>query len=243
MLKFRRACTSSHTTRSRGRFGVAAAGCDASGLESRRAAKFRAAWSPFRPTWGSCRSSSFQKRPVANSDLAGVFGEACGALLSSSPSGVSHPGVTGGHAAEKCFLTDAGSRTGGFRNWVLASLVRRRDARQSHPLSFAGVGRQQRTAKHAQLHPEPCPDLRRTKPRGTRSKSSSCKASPRKWRPMWRPFGRCSTLDFVSQQANRLNRSLSKADQQRLDQYFTAVANWNNACIARKPGNISPSRR
>ena len=34
-------------------------------------------------------------------------------------SGVSHPGVTGGHIAEKCFIT--GTRhpeRGGFRNWI-----------------------------------------------------------------------------------------------------------------------------
>src|SRR5689334_18310418 len=34
-------------------------------------------------------------------------------------SGVSHPGVTGGHAAEKCFLTGTPHpERGGFRNWV-----------------------------------------------------------------------------------------------------------------------------
>src|SRR5258706_7073959 len=34
-------------------------------------------------------------------------------------SGVSHPGVTGGHAAERCFLTGTPHpERGGFRNWV-----------------------------------------------------------------------------------------------------------------------------
>ena len=34
-------------------------------------------------------------------------------------SGCSHPGVTGGHAAEKCFLTGTPHpERGGFRNWV-----------------------------------------------------------------------------------------------------------------------------
>lgn len=34
-------------------------------------------------------------------------------------SGVSHPGVTGAHAAERCFLTGAPHpERGGFRNWV-----------------------------------------------------------------------------------------------------------------------------
>ena len=34
-------------------------------------------------------------------------------------SGVSHPGVTGGHAAEKCFLTGTPHpERGGFRNWI-----------------------------------------------------------------------------------------------------------------------------
>src|SRR6188472_224685 len=34
-------------------------------------------------------------------------------------SGVSHPGVTGAHAAEKCFLTGTPHpERGGFRNWI-----------------------------------------------------------------------------------------------------------------------------
>jgi hypothetical protein len=34
-------------------------------------------------------------------------------------SGVSHPGVTGAHAAERCFLTGTPHpERGGFRNWV-----------------------------------------------------------------------------------------------------------------------------
>src|SRR5437868_646477 len=34
-------------------------------------------------------------------------------------SGMSHPGVTGGHAAEKCFLTGTPHpERGGFRNWI-----------------------------------------------------------------------------------------------------------------------------
>src|SRR5262249_10821382 len=45
-------------------------------------------------------------------------------------SGVSHPGVTGAHAAEKCFLTGTPHpERGGFRNWIsLDQLAAERDA-------------------------------------------------------------------------------------------------------------------
>ena len=44
-------------------------------------------------------------------------------------SGVSHPGVTGGHAAEKCFLTGTPHpERGGFRNGHVVSVLRFRSA-------------------------------------------------------------------------------------------------------------------
>ncbi len=58
-------------------------------------------------------------------------------------SGVSHPGVTGGHAAEKCFLTGTPHpERGGFRNWVsldqyAAELI---GNRTRYPSLVLGVG-------------------------------------------------------------------------------------------------------
>lgn len=139
-------------------------------------------------------------------------------------SGVSLPGVTGAHAAEKCFLTGTPHpERGGFRNWVSLD-------------QFAAehIGSQTRY---------PSLTLAMTNEGGctlsyTRSGAPiSAERSPRKLFQKLFVQGRAdevdanvealrqgrSMLDFVGSQSRRLNRSLSKADQQRMDQYFTSV--------------------
>jgi hypothetical protein len=139
-------------------------------------------------------------------------------------SGVSLPGVTGAHAAEKCFLTGTPHpERGGFRNWVSLDQY-----------AAEHIGNQTRY---------PSLSLAMTNEGGctlsyTRSGAPiSAERSPRKLFQKLFVQGRAdeieanvealrqgrSMLDFVGSQSQRLNRSLSKADQQRMDQYFTSV--------------------
>jgi len=138
-------------------------------------------------------------------------------------SGVSHPGVTGGHAAEKCFLTGTPHpERGGFRNWVSLDQFAAEQIgnRTRYPSLVLGVGSEGQTLSYTRSG-APIPIER--SPRKlfeklfVQGKPSEVAAKVEQLRQ-----GR-STLDFVGDQAKRLNKSLSAADQQRLDQYFTSV--------------------
>lgn len=139
-------------------------------------------------------------------------------------SGVSHPGVTGAHAAEKCFLTGTPHpERGGFRNWIsldqfaaerignqtrYPSLVLAMSSENNQTLSFTRSG--------APLPAERSPNrlFRRLFLQGPPAEVAATVEALRQDR---------STLDFVADQSKRLNRSLSPADRQRLEQYFTSV--------------------
>jgi hypothetical protein len=139
-------------------------------------------------------------------------------------SGVSHPGVTGGHAAEKCFLTGTPHpERGGFRNGIsldqfaaerignqtrYPSLVLAMSSENNQTLSFTRSG--------APIPAERSPNrlFQKLFMQGRPEDIAANVEALRQDRSM---------LDFVAEQSKRLNRSLSRADQQRLDQYFTSV--------------------
>ena len=138
-------------------------------------------------------------------------------------SGVSLPGVTGGHAAERCFLTGTPHpERGGFRNGVSLD-------------QFAAeqVGSETRLSSLTLAITNENPTLSYTR----NGSPIPAEKSPRKL--FERLFfqgkpeeveanvdairqGR-SLLDFVSDDSKRLSQKLSPADQRRMDQYFTAV--------------------
>ncbi len=138
-------------------------------------------------------------------------------------SGVSHPGVTGAHAAEKCFLTGTPHpERGGFRNWVSVDQFA---AEQIGPKTrysslVLGVGNEGQTLSYTRSG-APIPIER--SPRKlfdklfVQGKPAEVAANVEAIRQG------CSTLDFVGDQARRLNQTLSAADKRRLDQYFTSV--------------------
>jgi hypothetical protein len=139
-------------------------------------------------------------------------------------SGVSLPGVTGGHAAEKCFLTGTPHpERGGFRNWVsldqaaaeqvgsetrYPSLVLAMTSEGGQTLSFTRSG----AAISAERSPR-----RLFQKLFVQGKAAEVEANIEALRQ-----GR-SLLDFVGEQSRRLGRTLTPADQERLDQYFTSV--------------------
>jgi hypothetical protein len=139
-------------------------------------------------------------------------------------SGVSHPGVAGAHAAEKCFLTGTPHpERGGFRNGIsldqfaaervgnhtrFPSLVLAMSNENNQTLSFTRSG--------APIPAERSPNrlFRRLFLQGRADEIAATVEALRQQRSM---------LDFVADQVRRLNRTLSRADQQRLDQYLTSV--------------------
>ncbi len=139
-------------------------------------------------------------------------------------SGVSLPGVTGAHAAEKCFLTGTPHpERGGFRNWVsLDQFASEHIGSQTRypSLSLAmtneGGCTLSYTRSGAPISAERSPKKLFQK-LFVQGRADEVEASVEALRQ-----GR-SMLDFVGSQSRRLNRTLSKSDRQRMDQYFTSV--------------------
>jgi hypothetical protein len=138
-------------------------------------------------------------------------------------SGVSLPGVTGAHAAERCFLTGTPHpERGGFRNWVsldqyAAELIGNRTRYPSLVLAVSGENPTlSYTRSGAPIPAEKSPKKLFQK-LFVQGKPEEVEANIEALRQ-----GR-SMLDFVGDQSKRLNKSLSAADQRRMDQYFTSV--------------------
>ena len=138
-------------------------------------------------------------------------------------SGTSLPGVTGGHAAERCFLTGTPHpERGGFRNGVsLDQFAAERIANQTRfpsltlAMSSEG-GTLSFTRSGAPISAERSPQklfqtlFSQGKPEEVAANVEALQQ------------GR-SMLDFVSEQSKRLHRTLPKADQKRMDEYFSSV--------------------
>jgi len=139
-------------------------------------------------------------------------------------SGVSLPGVTGGHAAERCFLTGTPHpERGGFRNGVsldqlaaehlgsetrYPSLTLAMTSEGGQTLSFTRSG----AAISAERSPKKL--FQKLFVQGKKEEVDANVEAIRQGRSM---------LDFVGDQSRRLNKSLSAADQQRMDQYLSSV--------------------
>jgi hypothetical protein len=138
-------------------------------------------------------------------------------------SGVSLPGVTGGHAAEKCFLTGTPHPDrGGFRNGISLDqfAAEHIGSRTRHPSLVLAVTNEGQTLSYTRSG-APIPAIRSSKKlfeqlfvQGRPDEVAARVESLRQGR---------STLDFVGEQSRRLNGALSAGDRQRLDQYFTSV--------------------
>ena len=139
-------------------------------------------------------------------------------------SGVSLPGVTGAHSAEKCFLTGTPHpERGGFRNGIsldqfAAERIGNRTRYPSLVLAMSGENNQTLsfTRSGAPLPAERSANrlFQKLFIQGKPEEVAATVAAIETDRSM---------LDFVGEQSKQLNRSLSKADQQRLDQYLTSV--------------------
>ncbi len=139
-------------------------------------------------------------------------------------SGVSHPQVDGGHAADICFLTAAPHPgRGGFRNSIsLDQFAAERIGTQTrfHHLNLI-VGNELNqslswTASGVRIPPEPKPSVI--------FKRLFLQGNPQEIATHLRQLGEGrSILDTVADSAKSLERRLSADDRGRLDQYFTSV--------------------
>lgn len=138
-------------------------------------------------------------------------------------SGVSLPGVTGGHQAERCFITGTPHpERGGFRNDIsldqyaaeqIGNLTR-------HPSLVLAMTTEGKTLSYtrggAPIPAESSPKqlFQKLFVQGKPAEVAAAVEALRQGRSM---------MDFLGDETARLNRSLSKDDQSRLDQYLTSV--------------------
>ncbi|MCA9201407.1 MAG: DUF1552 domain-containing protein [Planctomycetales bacterium] len=196
-----------------------------------------------RPLRGAEAEAAGPRRMVAIETNMGIlpqyfFPEQAGAEYTATPylerlaahrsrttvfSGVSLPGVTGAHAAEKCFLTGTPHpERGGFRNGVsLDQFAAEQIGNETRfPSLTLAMSNENPTLSYtrsgAPIPAEKSP-RRLFETLFVQGKPEEIEARVESLRQ-----GR-STLDFVGDQSRRLNRSLSPADRRRMDQYLTAV--------------------
>ncbi|MCO8124178.1 DUF1552 domain-containing protein [Stieleria sp. TO1_6] len=137
-------------------------------------------------------------------------------------SGVSHPQVDGGHAAEKCFLTAAPHPgIGGFRNSI--SVDQYAASRIGHLTRFPSlslaVGTKQSlsyTQSGVQIPGEESPSqlFRKLFVQGSKQEVEAQVAKLRSGR---------SILDSVGERARQLGRRVGPSDREKLDQFFAGV--------------------
>lgn len=152
-------------------------------------------------------------------------------------SGVSHPGVDGGHSAERSFLTAAprpGARS--FRNTVsLDQYIAQRIGAQTrfssltlgdHSLSWSANG--------VSIPPEKSPAQAFAKLflRGTPKELAAQERELAEGR---------SIMDTVIGDAKAMERSVSAADREKLDQFFTAVRETEQRLAKAEAWNQTPN--
>jgi hypothetical protein len=138
-------------------------------------------------------------------------------------SGVSLPGVSGGHQAEKCFITGTPHPDrGGFRNDIsLDQLAAEQIGNQTrHPSLVLAMTTENKTLSYtrsgAPIPAESSPKklFQKLFVQGKPDEVVAAVEALRQGRSM---------MDFLTEETSRLNRSLSRDDQSRLDQYMTSV--------------------
>jgi hypothetical protein len=155
--------------------------------------------------------SAYLERLKAHRDQITVF------------SGVSYPGVDGGHTAQKCFLTGTPHPArGGFRNGISLDQFAAEEIgnKTRHPSLVLAVTNENATMSFTR-NGSPIPSEQSPKKlferlfiQGNNKEVAANVAALQRGR---------SLMDFVSDESKRFGRSLSKNDQNRLDQYYTAV--------------------
>ena len=138
-------------------------------------------------------------------------------------SGLSHPGVDGGHANEMCFLTGAQHPAGAaFRNsismdQVAAEQIGNDTHYQSIVIAAGCSDRSMSFNRSGTVIPpesEPTRLYRTLFVQGTQKEMDARVEDLRSGR---------SLLDTVNERAKRLGNTLGAADRSRLDQYFTSI--------------------
>lgn len=157
-------------------------------------------------------------------------------------SGLSHPGVYGGHTTENCFLTAAkGPTKSGFRNQISLDQFaaeklgpRTRFATLNLGVNIDKANRSLSFTQDGVLLPaeDSAPALFR---------QMFIQGSPEAvQRQLLRLEERASILDTLQADAKRLQSQVSAADRARLDQYFTSIREVEERLAANRQWELAP---
>jgi hypothetical protein len=158
-------------------------------------------------------------------------------------SGLSHPDVSGGHPADKVFLTAAPGPAGsGFKNSVSIDQLAAETlgAATRFPTLSLQVGTGSFSLSHTRngvLIP-----AERSAARLYRRMFVQGDADEVQQRVDDLRRGR-STLDFVRESARKLDHSLAAVDRRRMDQYFTSIRELENQLLAGEAWEHRPKPR
>ena len=150
-------------------------------------------------------------------------------------SGTSHPGVDGGHSAEKSFLTAAsspGART--FRNTISLDQFIARQIGDETRFSSLSIGESLSWSANGVSIPSehsPAKTFARLFLAGTPKEVSAQQRELEDGR---------SIMDTVLDDAHAMERSVSAADRTKLDQYFTAVRETEQRLVKAQAWSQTP---
>jgi hypothetical protein len=157
-------------------------------------------------------------------------------------SGLSHPGVSGGHSTENCFLTAArGPTKSGFRNQISLDQFAAETIGQVTRFASLNLGvnidranRSLSWTRDGVLLPAEESALvifRKMFLQGDKSQTD---------RQMHRLEERGSILDTLLEQTQRFSRSLAQGDRDRLEQYFNSVREVEQSLAKAKDWETTP---
>jgi hypothetical protein len=157
-------------------------------------------------------------------------------------SGLSHPGVVGGHSTENCFLTAArGPTKSGFRNQISLDQFAAEKIGQVTRFASLNLGvnidRANRSLSWTRdgvlLPAEDSAQVvfRKMFLQGDKTETD---------RQLRRLEERGSILDTLLEQTERFSRSLGRGDRERMDQYFTSVREVEQRLAAAKEWETKP---
>lgn len=140
-------------------------------------------------------------------------------------SGLSHPGVTGGHSTENCFLTAArGPTKSGFRNTLSLDQFAAESIGQETRFPTLNLGVNIDKANRSLAWTRDGVLLPAEDRAPALFQKMFLQGEPAALaRQMRRLDERASILDTLTEETQRLNRRLGSSDRDRLDQYLTSI--------------------
>ncbi len=157
-------------------------------------------------------------------------------------SGLSHPGVTGGHSTDNCFLTAArGAFKAGFRNQISLDQLAAEKLGQATRFPSLNLGVNIEKANRSLAWTRDGVLLPAEDSPAALYKMLFVQGDPQAVQQQLHKLEeRGSILDTLQDQTGRLNRNLGATDKVRLDQYLTSIRDVEQRLVAAREWELRP---